>query len=150
MTAIAWTLRAATAGDRDFIVEVNRAAMGPYLEATFGWDEAALRAYFHERFDASGGQVIQVDGVDVGELLVEERPDELFLVRLALLPDWQGRGIGSALVRMLVDRARELESALVLQVFKTNIRAAHLYESLGFVRTDESETDAFMRLEPKL
>jgi len=56
MTAIAWTLRAATAGDRDFIVEVNRAAMGPYLEATFGWDEAALRAYFHERFDASGGR----------------------------------------------------------------------------------------------
>ena len=109
-----------------------------------------MRAYFHERFDASGGQVIQVDGVDVGELLVEERPDELSLVRLALLPDWQGRGIGSALVRMLVDRARELESALVLQVFKTNIRAAQLYESLGFVRTDESETDAFMRLEPKL
>ena len=149
MTAIAWTLRAATAGDRDFVVEVNRAAMGPYLEATFGWDEAALRAYFRERFDGSGGQVIQVDGVDVGELLVEERPDELF-ARLAFLPDWQGRGIGSALVRMLIDRARELESALVLQVFKTNTRAAQLYESLGFVRTGESVTDTFMRLEPKL
>jgi ribosomal protein S18 acetylase RimI-like enzyme len=94
--------------------------------------------------------VIQVDGADVGELLVEERPDELFLVRLALLPDWQGRGIGSALVRMLIDRARELESALVLHVFKTNTRAAQLYESLGFVRTGESEADAFMRLEPKL
>jgi GNAT superfamily N-acetyltransferase len=37
-------------------------------------------------------------------------PGELFVVRLALLLEWQGRGIGTAIVRMLVDRARELES----------------------------------------
>jgi ribosomal protein S18 acetylase RimI-like enzyme len=150
VTAIVWTLRPATADDRDFVVDVNRAAMGPYLEATFGWDEAAQSAYFDRRFDASGGQVIQVGGVDVGELLVEERPRELFLVRLALLPDWQGRGIGSAIVRMLIARARELGSALALDVFKTNSRAAQLYESLGFVRTGETETDVSMRLDPRL
>lgn len=37
MTSVAWTLRSATAADRDFVVEVNRVAMGPYL----GWDDAA-------------------------------------------------------------------------------------------------------------
>jgi ribosomal protein S18 acetylase RimI-like enzyme len=150
MTEIVWTLRPATAADRDFVVEVNRVAMGPYLEAAFGWDEAAQRAYFDEGFDASGGDVIQVDGVDVGELLVEERPGQLFLVRLAVLPEWQGRGIGSEIVQMLVERAHELGSALALDVFKCNPRAARLYESLGFVRTGESETDVSMRLEPKL
>lgn len=150
VTGIAWTLRPATADDHDFVVEVNRAAMGSYLKATFGWDEAAQNAYFAESFDASGGQVIRVDGVNVGELLVDERPHELVLVRIALLPDWQGRGIGSEVVRMLVERARELGAALVLQVFKTNPGAARLYESLGFVRTGESETDVSMRLEPKL
>lgn len=150
MTAIAWTLRPATTGDRDFIVEVNRVAMGAYLEAAFDWDESAQRAYFDKRFDPSGGQVIQVGGVDVGEMLVEERPDELCVVRLALLPDWQGRGIGSAIVRTLVDRAHELESALVLDVFKSNSRATRLYESLGFVRIAESETEISMRLERKL
>ena len=150
MTGFAWTLRPATADDRDLVVEVNRVAMGPYLEATFGWDEAARKAYFDESFDASGGQVIQVDGADVGELLVDVRPDELVVVRIALLPRWQGRGIGSAIVRALIERARELEIALVLQLFKTNPRAAQLYESLGFVRTEESETDVSMRLEPRL
>ena len=150
MTGIAWTLRTATAADRDFVVEVNRVAMGPNLKAAFGWDEAAQRAYFDEGFDASGGDVIQVDCVDVGELLVEERPGELFLVRLALLPEWQRRGIGSAIVQMLVERARELGSALALDVFKSTPRAAQLYDSLGFVRTGESETNVFMRLEPKL
>lgn len=150
MTDIEWTLRRATSDDRDFIVELTREAMGPYLEATFGWDEAAQKAYFDEGFDPSGGQIIQVGGVDVGELVVEVRPNELFLARLALLPDWQGRGIGSAIVHMLIDRARELESALVLQVFKANPRAVRLYESLGFVRTGESEEDVSMRLEPKL
>ena len=150
MTSFGWTLRPATADDHDFIVDVNRAAMGPYLGATFGWNEAKQSVCFDEGFDPSGGQVIQVDGVDVGELLVEVRPHELVVARLALLPDWQGRGIGSAIVRKLVERARELESALVLRVFKTNPRAARLYESLGFVRTGESATDVSMRLEPKL
>ena len=150
VTGIAWTLRPATADDRDFIVELTRAAMGPYLEATFGWDEAAQAVYFDEGFDPSGGQIIEVEGVDVGEILIEERRDELVLTRLALLPDWHGRGIGSAIVRMLIDRARELESALVLQVFKANPRATRLYESLGFLRTGESDTDVYMRLEPKL
>lgn len=150
MTGPAWTLRPVTAGDRDFVVEVNRLAIGPYLEAAFGWDATAQSAYFDERFDAAGGQVIEVDGVDVGELLVDERPDELDLVRIALLPDWQGRGIGSAVVRTLVARARELEMPLVLHVFKSNPRAAQLYEALGFVRTGESETDVSMRLDPRL
>lgn len=150
MRAITWTLRPATTDDRDFVIDVNHAAMGPYLEATFGWDEAAQRAYFDERFDPSGGQVIQVDGVDVGEMLVDERPGDLFLARLALLPEWQGHGIGSAIIRMLIDRARALESALTLDVFKANSRAAQLYESLGFARTGASETDVSMRFDPKL
>jgi len=150
VTALVWTLRPATADDRDFVVGVNRSAMGPYLEATFGWDHAAASAYFDERFDASGGQVIEVDGADVGELLVDERPGELSLVRVALLPEWQGRGVGSAIVRMLIERAREQGSALTLDVFKANPRAMQLYESLGFVRVGETETDVSMRLEPKL
>jgi ribosomal protein S18 acetylase RimI-like enzyme len=50
----------------------------------------------------------------------------------------------------LVERARELGSALALDVFKSNLRAVQLHESLGFVRAGESETDVFVRLEPKL
>jgi len=150
LSAVDWTLRPATDDDRAFLVGLNRAALGAYLEAAFGWDDAALDAYFDEGFDASGGQVIQVDGVDVGELLVDERPGELRIVRLALLPEWQGRGIGSAVVRRLAERAREQGSAVVLDVFKSNPRAARLYESLGFVRTSETDVDVSMRLERKL
>lgn len=150
MTSAPWALRPATADDRGFVAEVNRAAMGPYLEATFGWDDAAQRAYFAEQFDASGGRIIQVDGVDVGELLVDERHDELELVRIAIVPAWQGRGLGSAVVAMLIDRARELERPVVLRVFKSNPRAARLYESLGFVRTAESDADVTMRFDPRV
>lgn len=71
-------------------------------------------------------------------------------MRLAILPDWQGRGIGSEIVRHLVERARELGSALTLQVHKANPRAARLYESLGFRPTEETETDVTLRLDPTL
>jgi GNAT superfamily N-acetyltransferase len=94
MSTSGWTLRPATAQDRNFVVELNRVAIGPDLEATFGWDDDAQRAYFDDGFDARGGQIIQLDGIDVDELLLEERPAELRVVRLALLPDWRGHGIG--------------------------------------------------------
>jgi hypothetical protein len=42
-----WTLRPVTAQDRrDFVAELNRVAIGPCLETTFGWDDAGQRAYF--------------------------------------------------------------------------------------------------------
>jgi len=53
VTGVGWTLRPATADDHDFVVELSRVAMGSYLEATFGWNDEALSAYFDERFDAS-------------------------------------------------------------------------------------------------
>ncbi len=150
MAQTAWSLRPATARDHDFVVEVNRVAMGESLRAAFGWDTADLDAYFEDRIDASGGQIIEVAGVDVGELLVEERPSELFVVRLALLPAWQGRGIGSAILRMLAERARERGAVLTLEVFEANARAVRLYESLGFVRNEGTRTEASMRLDPSL
>jgi ribosomal protein S18 acetylase RimI-like enzyme len=36
----------------------------------------------------------------------------------------------------------------VLDVFRTNTRAARLYESLGFVRVAQNDIDVTMRLEP--
>jgi ribosomal protein S18 acetylase RimI-like enzyme len=51
---------------------------------------------------------------------------------------------------MLSDRARELESALTLDVLRANPRAVRFYESLGFVGTGGTETAVSMRLEPKI
>jgi len=52
---------------------------------------------------------------------------------VAVHPDWQGQGIGRALMEAAVDYARENSAAwIVLQVRDNNRAARALYESLGF------------------
>jgi GNAT superfamily N-acetyltransferase len=100
--------------------------------AVWGWDEAVQRG-FHERwFDPGQVQIITADGLDVGVLAVEYRPAEIRLARIEIHPDHQGRGIGSRLIRGLLDEARGQDRPVVLDVLVVNRRAHALYRRLGF------------------
>ncbi|MDX3132249.1 GNAT family N-acetyltransferase [Streptomyces europaeiscabiei] len=60
---------------------------------------------------------------------------------LAVAPEARGRGVGEALVRACVERARTVEGCVrvVLSTQRT-MRAAHrIYERLGFTRTPERD-----------
>lgn len=83
----------------------------------------------------------------IGQWLVERRPSELFLARVMLHPDWQGRGIASALIRELQDEARAASLPLALQVWEEN-PARTLYERLGFRVSGAVEFRVQMRWEP--
>jgi ribosomal protein S18 acetylase RimI-like enzyme len=121
-------LRQATVEDSEFCYEVNRAALGEYVAAIWGWDEVEQRA-FHERgFDPAKTQIITVDGHDVGSLNVERRAAEIYLARIVIDPSVHGRGVGTGLIRGL--QAEGLP--VLLEVFVINTRARALYRRLGF------------------
>jgi putative acetyltransferase len=48
-------------------------------------------------------------------------------------PEWQGKGIG----RALMDMARGIHGTLELEVFKENLKAQRFYERYGFVGIGE-------------
>jgi ribosomal protein S18 acetylase RimI-like enzyme len=60
------------------------------------------------------------------------------------LPAYQGRGIGTTLIRRLQQRARKEGVPVTLQVFKVNPARA-LYERLGFKVTGETDTHCRMK-----
>lgn len=62
--------------------------------------------------------------------------------------EYRGKGIGKLATRYLINNAFEETnlSGLTLQVNKQNIPAIRLYESLGFQKTGESETEINMQL----
>jgi len=64
-------------------------------------------------------------------LSVERRPEEIYLSRIEIMPDYQGRGIGSRLVNALIDEAGRKGQDLVLEVLTVNHRAHALYQRLG-------------------
>ena len=115
---------------------MHKQAIGEYVAATWGWDEDVQRQMFSERFTLSR-RVIQVDGVDVGVLEFEERPEEVYLGLVELLPQWQNKGIGTQILRWLRRRAEESHRRLTLHVLKANLRARRLYEREGLRIVEE-------------
>lgn len=138
-------VRPVTDEDRDLLWLIHCTAMRPAVEATWGWDEPFQRRYFEEHWGTTFRQVIRFNGQDVGMLSYESRPDHLFLGNIALLPAFQGRGIGAKVIRDIMSEARRRGVAVRLQVLKAN-RARRLYERLGFEADGETTTHVQMSL----
>jgi ribosomal protein S18 acetylase RimI-like enzyme len=137
-------LRRATSDDYAFAYRVHRAAMRESVEQTYGWDETWQENYFRDHFDPAERRIIRYGRIDVGVFSVEDREDSLFLRLIAILPEYQHRGIGTNLIRRLQRRAKEDGVPVTLQVLKVN-RARELYERLGFVLTGETDTHYQMK-----
>jgi ribosomal protein S18 acetylase RimI-like enzyme len=143
--AAEWDLRPATDADRDFLFDLHRLAMRDYVEALWGWDEGVQRRLFEERFASRPFQVIQASGEDIGVLQLQDRPEEVVLDLIELLPAWQGKGIGTAVIRSLFAQGK----AVSLRVLTSNPRAAALYERLGFRVVQRAPERLFMRADPR-
>jgi ribosomal protein S18 acetylase RimI-like enzyme len=123
-------LRPATTDDAEFFFALHERSLGPYVDQIWGWDDDEQRAYLTTHLDLDRVRVIVVDGVDAGRLDVEERDDEVFLTLIELVPEHQGRGIGSRLIRELIDGTDG--KRVTLSVLGVNERAYQLYRRLGF------------------
>lgn len=137
--------RPAAAADFDFLFALHEAAMRPTVEIVYGpWDAEWQRTYFRQHFDPAATSIIRVDGRDAGMLQTQERAEELFLVRLEILPAYQRRGAGTAVVRALVEQAAAQGKPVALRVLKGNIPARNFYQRLGFGVTGETGTHYIM------
>ena len=146
-------LRSATLADSELCYQLHCAAMRGYVEAIWGWDEVAQRDYHQCGFDPTSTRIITVDGCDAGVLIVDYRAAEIYLGRIELHPDYQGRGIGGHLVQQLLHEAATCYQALILDVLAVNPRAYQLYRRLGFQevgRHGKNNIKIRMRAEPAL
>lgn len=134
-----YTLRQATDDDYDFLFALHCTAMREYIEPIWGWHEEWQEEYFRKKFDPTHRRIIRVNEEDAGVLVVEERPEEMYLGLIELLPPFQNQGIGSAILQSLMEQAKRTNLPLSLHVLKTNKRARKLYETLGFVLSYEEE-----------
>ncbi len=130
MTVIA--LRSATPADSEFCFQLHQAAMGDYVAAIWGWDDQVQRGFHARSFDPGRWQIITANGTDIGMLDVERRPGEIYLSRIEIHPDHQGRGFGTRLIKALIAEAGQQDQNLVLDVLAVNQRAQALYRRLGF------------------
>lgn len=139
-------LRPRTDEDRGLLAAIYASTRLEELAVT-GWSEAQMHAFLTFQFDAQDKHytthyktcafyVIELDGSPCGRLYLDEWPTEARIVDISLLPQFRGRGLGTKLLRAIIDRATEKALPVSIHVEKEN-PALRLYERLGFTRVEE-------------
>ena len=141
-------LRPATDDDQEFLYTVySRTRLDEV--AQFGWDEAQEQAFLRMQFTARGHaykmqfpaadhSIILFGETPVGRLIVNRTDEYLSLTDIAILPQYQKKGIATKLIKQLQVEAG-IDRPLVLRVDKTNIAAKALYDKLEFKVIGETE-----------
>lgn len=131
-----YRLRTCTEADADFVVSLIETVMRGHAERTWGrWDPAYHLAEFHRAFGRLDHSIVFCDGAAAGYLAIDHRDGAVYLQWLLLLPAYQQRGIGSAIVADLIDATAAAGKPLQLRVLPVNVGAQRLYARLGFAVT---------------
>ncbi|AKJ28093.1 GNAT family N-acetyltransferase [Caldimonas brevitalea] len=131
----------AVAADSECLYGLMDETMRGHVEATWGhWNEAAMRQFLRSALRGRGVWLIRLLARDlppVGALMVSRLPRQVRLEQLFIAPAFQRRGIGTMVLRSLLDEARAQQVPLHLSVLKTHPGRAW-YERLGLRVVDET------------
>jgi ribosomal protein S18 acetylase RimI-like enzyme len=138
--------RPMTDADLPFLFGLYASTRAQEVAAT-GWPPEAQLQFLQGQFQAQHHHyttyypdaewlVVEHGGQAVGRLYVEEWPSQLRIIDIALVPEAQGRGFGSALLDDIIDRARAASKKVSIHVEKNN-PAMRLYERLGFAKAED-------------
>ena len=141
------TLRPARDHDREFLYRVYASTREDEL-AVVPWTDAqreeflrmqftAQDSHYHTHFPDAAYDLVLRDGQPIGRLYVDRRPDELRILDIALLSEHRGGGIGTGLMRELLDEAARTGKAVRIHVEHNN-PALRLYHRLGFTRVGDT------------
>lgn len=135
-----YLLRKATIEDYDFIYGVKKRTLRSHIEKIWGWDEEYQKKDFSESFIPSRNNIILLNNVNIGVLEVTEENKIIYISELEILPEFQGKGIGSEILKNVLNYGKRKGKKVQIGCFKINEGAKSLYLRLGFKIVDETET----------
>ena len=133
--------RPSTDADLDWIAELRAVVLRGDLERLGRFDPVRVRQRLRDGFDAANTRIIVFDGSDIGSITVRREPDARWLEHFYILPEMQGRGVGSRVLELVL--AEQDATPLRLNVLRGS-GARSLYERHGFDVDTEDDVDVFM------
>ena len=135
-----YSLRKATEADLDFMCEMKKETLGSYIGEIWGWDEKYQKDDTAEGLYLHQNHIIMLEGKNIGLLQINEEDATVHIVELQILLQFQGKGIGSSILRNVVADAKREKKKTQIGCFKMNAGAKSLYLKLGFRIIAETET----------
>lgn len=140
-------VNSAASDDERFLLRVYGSTRLEELVLT-DWGEAQRDAFLNMQFTAQQAHysqhypdaehlIILLDGEPAGRLYVAEIEAEIRIVDVTILPEHRNAGVGTPIIRQLMEEAAATGKPLRIYVESFN-PAQRLFERLGFVKVDES------------
>ena len=141
-------IRQATVTDREFLYELHCRTMRPVIDMTWGWDDEWQAKDFERRCATYDVFVIERDGHPIGGLMLETMADSIYVHEIQVLPEYQEQGVGTAVMKQIIEQASKRGLGVTLSVVAANPRAKDLYARLGFTVTAFESPFFRMRYSP--
>ncbi|MGW1087084.1 N-acetyltransferase family protein [Streptomyces sp. NPDC002596] len=138
-----WALRPADPADIEQMAELRAVVMRPDLERLGRYDEHRVRQRLRDIFAPEHTSAVVADGMFAGCVTLRPVESGWWLENFYLSPALQGRGIGTAVLRGLLERADAAGVDVRLDVLQGSA-ARQLYERHGFTLEREDPIDVFM------
>lgn len=140
--------RPKTDADRPFLQEVYASTRSEEL-AMVPWTSEQKAQFLEMQFNAQWSDyennypdadffVIEKGGLRIGRIYVERGPEEICIIDIALLPAARGTGLGTHLMREILDEAQATRRRVTIYVERYN-PALRLYRRLGFEPVEEGD-----------
>ena len=150
-------LRPVGPDDCDFLVEVYGSTRAEELALTPWTSEQqqafvrsqfdAQRAHYAEKYPAANHDIILCDDRPVGRLYVARLDQEIRIIDITLLPGERNAGIGSFLIKQLLDEANGSKKVTRIYVEEFN-PSLRLFERLGFSPSEQHGIHLLMQCHP--
>jgi len=138
--------RSASEEDFEFLFQLKKAAELEAVKAVFGWDEDLQLKIHKQEWDDAQPTIIEINGVRSGSYLLQEKNDHFHFGRFFLLPEFHGKGIGSRILKYVIEISKEKQKSIRLVVLQGN-KVLGLYQRFGFKIVKEDEQFIQMALE---
>jgi ribosomal protein S18 acetylase RimI-like enzyme len=139
------TLRPVTDADYPYLEALYRSTRDAELDQ-FPFSEEQKRQFIAQQFAAQTEHytihyptarlsVIEINGQPIGRLYIDEWKSQIRIVDISLAANYRGTGIGTMLLREVLERGVAAEKPVTIHVEAYN-PALQLYERLGFTKID--------------
>jgi RimJ/RimL family protein N-acetyltransferase len=147
------TLSPVTTEDEAFLYQVYAATRAEEL-AQVPWNETQREAFLKMQFSAqqlhyrtfypdSTHDIILLDADPIGRLYVARSAEGICILDITILPEHRDKGIGTPLIKCLMDEAAEAGKPLTIYVESFN-PSRRLFERLGFSKVEDDGVNYLM------
>ena len=123
---------------KEFSYQVKKAAEGEYITLMFDWDEDVQRGFHAKAWQGQKPDIINYDGKPIGTIATIESEDCIEIGQFFILPDYQNKGIGTHLLKSILDKADQLGKNVTLRFLKNNpVKSLYVRNGFRVVHTSE-------------